>query len=147
VSAPGGFERVAIIGVGLVGGSMAASLKRRANAPFVVGIDTDEVALRYAVEHGALDEGARAGSGAAARWLGPDGVDLVVIATPARYAASWLEQLGRGGYTGAITDVASTKAGILAAARNTLAVIPWPAASAAASPQLERTSSMGPTGC
>ncbi len=54
-------------------------------------------------------------------WLGADGVDLVVIATPARFAAGWLEHLGASGYRGIVTDVASTKAGVLAAAGSALA--------------------------
>lgn len=116
MSAPGGFERVAIVGVGLIGGSMAASLKRLVDGPVVVGIDTHAEAIAYAIEHGIIDEGALADSASADAWLGAGGVDLVVIATPARHAASWLERLGASGYRGAITDVASTKAGVLAAA-------------------------------
>jgi len=121
VSVPGGFERIAIVGVGLIGGSMAASLGRLADKPVIVGIDTDAEALAYAVEHGILAQAALPDSAEAAAWLGPDGVDLVVIATPARRAASWLERLGASGFRGAITDVASTKAGVLAAAGVALA--------------------------
>lgn len=121
MSGPGGFDRVAIVGVGLIGGSLAAALKRLECAPFVVGIDTDAEALEFALTHGVVDEGSLADSDAASAWLGPEGVDLVVIATPARYAAGWLERLGRSGYLGAITDVASTKAGVLGAARTALA--------------------------
>jgi prephenate dehydrogenase len=121
VSAPGGFERIAIVGVGLIGGSMAASLGRLSRPPVVVGIDTDRDALDYAVEHGILSLGALPDSKEAAEWLGPEGVDLVVIATPARRAAGWLERLGSSGFRGSVTDVASTKAGVLAAAGIALA--------------------------
>ncbi len=55
MSAPGGFERIAIVGVGLIGGSMAASLMRLPGGPIVVGIDTDVAALEYAVEHGIIE--------------------------------------------------------------------------------------------
>ena len=120
MSAPGGFRSVAIIGVGLMGGSIAAALKRLPDAPRVVGINRGAETLSYASEHGIIDEGALVGTDAASRWLGPHGVDLVIIATPARFASEWLETLGSAGYRGVVTDVASTKAGVLAAARAAL---------------------------
>jgi len=116
VSTPGGFRTVAIIGVGLIGGSIAAALKRLPDAPRVVGVNRGPDALTYAVEHGMIDDGALVDSDAAAQWLGPDGVDLVVVATPARLVADWLQRLGDSGFRGVITDVASTKAGVPAAA-------------------------------
>ena len=120
MSTPGGFRSVVIIGVGLIGGSIAAALKRLPDAPRVVGINRGPQTLEYATEHCIIDEGALVGTDAAARWLGPEGVDLVIIATPARFAAEWLETLGSAGYRGVVTDVASTKAGVLAAARAAL---------------------------
>ena len=103
-----------------MGGSIAAALKRLPDAPRVVGINRGAETLSYASEHGIIDEGALVGTDEAAKWLGPDGVDLVIIATPARFAAQWLETLGSAGYRGVVTDVASTKAGVLAAARAAL---------------------------
>jgi prephenate dehydrogenase len=121
VSSPGGFSTVCIVGVGLIGGSMAAALKRLPDPPRVMGINRGPEALKYALEHGMIDEGALIDSDAAARWLGADGADLVVIATPARFAPEWLQRLGDSGYRGVVTDVASTKAGVLAAAGTALA--------------------------
>jgi prephenate dehydrogenase len=120
VSAPAPFRTVAIIGVGLIGGSMAAALKALPDPPRVLGIDTDQEALAYAVEHGVIDEGAMPEGEKAVEWLSDGDVDLVVIATPARRAGEWLERLGAAGFAGVITDVASTKAGVLAAARSAL---------------------------
>ncbi len=120
MSFPGGFERIVVVGVGLIGGSIGAALKRLPEGPRVMGIDTDEAALSYAVEHGVIDEGSLPDGADASAWLGPDGADLVVIATPARFAARWLERLGTSGFAGAVTDVASTKSGVLAAARSAL---------------------------
>ena len=120
MSVPGGFRTVAVIGVGLIGGSMAAALKALDDAPRVLGIDTDEAALEYAVANGIIDAGEAADSPTADEWLAGGGIDLVVIATPARFAAGWLERLGSAGYSGVVTDVASTKAGVLAAARAAL---------------------------
>ena len=115
-----GIESVAVVGVGLIGGSFAAALKRLPDAPRVVGVDVAEDAIVFAVENGIVDEGALADSDAARGWLGAAGVDLVVIATPARHAGAWLSELGAGGFGGLVTDVASTKAGVLAAVRESL---------------------------
>jgi len=114
------FPSVAVIGVGLIGGSFAAALKRLEPAPRVVGIDVDASALRYAIEHGVIDDGSLPDGLGAQAWLTEKGVDLVVLATPARFAEAWLGVLGARGYAGIVTDVASTKAGVLAAVRDTL---------------------------
>jgi prephenate dehydrogenase len=118
--AAGGFSTVAVVGVGLIGGSFAAALRRLDPAPAVYGIDVDLASLDYALGHGIVDEAALADSDAANTWLGADGVDLVVIATPARHAAEWLHRLGASGFRGIVTDVASTKSGVLQAVRREL---------------------------
>jgi prephenate dehydrogenase len=120
MSAPGGFGSVAIIGVGLIGGSIAAALKQMPDAPRVVGINRGAETLEYAMDHGMIDAGALIGSPEMYEWLGPQGVDLVIVASPAHLVGSWLETLGSTGYTGVVTDVASTKSGVLAAARAAL---------------------------
>lgn len=120
MSSPVAFKRVAIVGVGLIGGSVAAALKRLSEPPAVVGIDVDAAALRHALEHGLLDDASLPDGPGAATWLGCEGVDLVVLATPARFVGSWLERMGAGGFTGVITDVASTKSGVLAVAGTAL---------------------------
>jgi prephenate dehydrogenase len=121
--ATGGFHSVAIVGVGLIGGSFAAGLKRMPHGPRVVGIDVDPASLALALERGIIDEGALPDDPAAREWLGANGVDLVVLATPARFVEGWLRTLAEHGYPGVVTDVASTKSGVLAAVR---AVLPDP---------------------
>lgn len=111
------FERVCVVGVGLIGGSIAAALHALDEPPVVLGVDTDDAALEEALTRGIVDHAARADSDEAAAWLSPGGADLVVLATPARNAAEWLAILGSTGYPGVVTDVASTKAGVVAAAR------------------------------
>ncbi|MEI7814405.1 MAG: prephenate dehydrogenase/arogenate dehydrogenase family protein [Coriobacteriia bacterium] len=118
--ASAGFRTVAIVGVGLIGGSIAAALRRLDDAPDVVGVDVDPVALKYAIENDIIDDGSLPGGLGAQSWLADGGVDLVVLATPAHLAGEWLEVLGRQGYTGTVTDVASTKSSVLAAARELL---------------------------
>lgn len=117
---PGGFRSIAVVGVGLIGGSMAAGLKRLADSPRVVGIDTDAVSLKVAVERGIIDEASLPDGLGAQTWLGADGVDLVVLATPARNVTDWLETLASRGFRGVVTDVASTKSGVLRAVRDEL---------------------------
>lgn len=114
------FSSVAIIGVGLVGGSFAAALKRLESPPLVWGIDTDAAALAWAVRAGFLDDSAMPGSEKTTRWLGPDGADLVVLAAPAARVVEWVELLGTLGYRGVVTDVASTKAAVIEAAERYL---------------------------
>lgn len=116
-----GFSRIIVVGVGLIGGSLAAAVRALAEAPPVLGVDTDEEALAWAVEHGVLDEGLSPEAAEAAGWLAGGPADLVVLATPAAAAEEWLRRLGEVGYRGTVTDVASTKTGVTAAARAWLA--------------------------
>jgi prephenate dehydrogenase len=113
------FDRVVIVGVGLIGGSLALALRALDPAPYVTGIQRDAEARAWALAHGVLDEA-----------LPPEGertdrallaADLVVLGTPARAERQWLERLGDLGFRGVVTDVASTKAGVVATAKRSLA--------------------------
>lgn len=106
------FAHVAIIGVGLIGGSLAAALRALPEAPRVTGIDASDKTLASALERGVVDETVPVAEADTALLA----ADLVVIATPARAAESWLHRLGELGYAGIVTDVASTKSAIVAAA-------------------------------
>ena len=112
----GSFERVVIIGVGLIGGSLGAALKALPDAPYVTGVARDERTRQVALERSVVDE-ALAPADADAALLA---ADLIVIATPVSAAGEWLERLGRLGYAGVVTDVASTKAAITADAARLL---------------------------
>jgi prephenate dehydrogenase len=113
---------VLVIGVGLIGGSMAAALKDIvADArPFVRGIDVDASTVRRALEQGWLDEGGTPDDERVDRWLDDAVTDLVVLAMPARGAEDWFARIGASGYRGAVTDVASTKGVIVEAAERSL---------------------------
>lgn len=106
-SAPSGFERTTIVGVGLIGGSLGLALKRAGLSREVMGVGHRESTLRKAEELGAVD-----------RWTleakaGVAEADLVVLCTPvglvAEMAAKALPAMKRGTV---LTDVASTKASI-----------------------------------
>jgi prephenate dehydrogenase len=110
------FEHVAVVGVGLMGGSLGAALRALPDAPRVTGTDADEGALALALERGVLDDAVPVAAADAALLA----ADLVVVATPAAASAEWLERLGSVGYAGVVTDVASTKAAVVADARRLL---------------------------
>ena len=103
------FRRVVIIGVGLIGGSIAAALKQLDEAPEVYGIGPREDTLKAALAAGALDDYAVSDDPKADGWLAPGASDLVIIATPVSAAREWFERLEACRYDGIITDVASTK--------------------------------------
>ncbi len=49
-------KRIAIIGLGLLGGSLARALKTCADAPYVIGYDIDKQTLAYGKQQGFVDE-------------------------------------------------------------------------------------------
>lgn len=110
------FERVTIVGVGLIGGSIGLALRTLPEPPHVTGVDADAASLAIALERGAVDEACAPESADAALLAS----DLVVIATPVRAAEAWLRRLGELGYHGIVTDAASTKAAIVKAAARLL---------------------------
>jgi prephenate dehydrogenase len=109
--------KVALIGVGLIGGSFARAALAAGVATEVVGFDTDADALAAARRLGAVTSAA-ASPEAAVR-----GADLVVLAVPvgamAHVFAAIAPHLDRGAI---VTDVGSTKVGVVDAARAALGV-------------------------
>lgn len=51
------FNKVSIIGLGLIGGSLAVSLKNSAKVGEVIGIDNDKSTIGYALEQDIIDKG------------------------------------------------------------------------------------------
>lgn len=52
------FNKITIVGLGLIGGSLASALKESNQVGIVVGIDTDEDSIKYALDNGVVDEDA-----------------------------------------------------------------------------------------
>ena len=97
------FQRVTIIGLGLIGGSWALALKARGIAARRVGCDKPEV-LERALAAGMIDEGF-AGPREAIR-----GADLIILATPVGAILDLLPQIKQAADPRAlVTDVGSTK--------------------------------------
>lgn len=70
------FRRMAVVGVGLIGGSLAAACRKRGLAERLVGFDAEGSALQEALALGLVDEAGADAAAAAA------GADLVVLAVP-----------------------------------------------------------------
>lgn len=99
-------KRAAVIGLGLIGGSVARDLAAR--GVHVLGFDRDPATLAEALRDGGIHE--------ALTDLDAD-ADLVLIAVPVSAAAAVLRALGpRLRAAGLITDVGSTKESVIRAA-------------------------------
>ncbi|HEY6533995.1 MAG TPA: prephenate dehydrogenase/arogenate dehydrogenase family protein [Acidimicrobiales bacterium] len=92
-------RRALVVGVGLIGGSIGAALRRA--GWHVQGRDVDEAGLLQAVELGAIDE--------AAAVDGPVEVDLTFVATPVGAIADEVRR-ALADTTGLVTDAGSVKA-------------------------------------
>ena len=114
------FEKVVVVGVGLIGGSIAAAIKAQSPQTLVYGIDPVQSSLDAALASGALDEAALPEDPRVDMWITRGGSDLVVLAIPVFAAQEWFDRLADMQYDGVITDTASTKAVITSIAANTL---------------------------
>lgn len=96
-------SRIAIVGLGLIGGSLARALKHADAGPRIGAVDLDEKAVQSALDEQAID---------AAGGLSEvcSGADLVIIAAPPLAAPAILRELEKCTAPDAvITDVASVK--------------------------------------
>ncbi len=105
-------RRLVIVGVGLMGGSLAAALREAGFAERIVGVDADPAALEEARSRGLIDEarGLEAAVGDA---------DIVVLATPLGTLPDLLACVARGAAPEAIiTDMGSAKGPLAAIGRD-----------------------------
>jgi len=97
------FQRIAVLGSGLIGGSFALGLKKRGFSGEIVGCDRAEV-LEKARARGAIDRGVTE----VAEAVG--GADLVYLATPVVTILDLLPEVAKAAKPGAlVTDAGSTK--------------------------------------
>ena len=105
------FSRIAIVGVGLIGGSIAFAVRKAWPSIHIVGIDREaivDVAMARRAIHAAGKDVAAV-----------DGADLVVLAAPVRQNIELLrEAAAHVGPSTIITDVGGTKRSIVEAARS-----------------------------
>jgi cyclohexadieny/prephenate dehydrogenase len=102
------FERVAVVGLGLLGGSVAGAARERGVAARVVAVSRGRETAAAAVAAGLADEGTHElGAGVA-------GADLVVLCTPVFAMAEMLGRVGASLAEGAlVTDVGSVKGALV----------------------------------
>lgn len=119
-------ERITIIGLGLIGGSVALAARRAMPKVALRAVDTSPDTIAYALAHGIVDEALRPDDARDAGWftgadaLPAEGRDLVVLAAPPVQTAGWLALLAGLGYGGLVTDVCSTKHLVVSAAREAM---------------------------
>lgn len=105
---------LAVVGVGLIGGSFAAALRRAGQVGRVLGVGRNVQSLSRACEMGLIDDVASAAQAAAQ-------ADLIMLAVPVGAMAAVLREMRPHLKPGAvITDAGSTKAEVVQAAREAL---------------------------
>ncbi len=101
------FDSLAIVGVGLIGGSVGLAAKARGAARHVLGIGRNSEPLERARALGAIDE-------FTTDLAGVRGADLIVVCSPVDLIAKQVLDAARHAKPGAIfTDAGSTKANIV----------------------------------
>jgi prephenate dehydrogenase len=107
--------KLALIGVGLLGGSFARAALAAGAFERVAAFDTDPRALTTAQALGAIHDAAPSPAAAV------DGADVVLLAVPVGSMADAMAAIApRLSATAVVTDVGSTKASVIAAARAAL---------------------------
>ena len=113
------FQRMVVIGLGLIGGSLARAAKARGLVATVVGCDERPGPLEEGRRLGLIDESEPDAARAVA------GADLVVLAVPVRANRAVLEQIRDALPKEAVlTDVGSVKGGFVADVRGVFGELP-----------------------
>ena len=102
------YKKIAIIGLGLMGGSLAAACRRKFPKSRIIGISRSHEALALARKKKWVHEATRD------VMLGVRGADLIVLCTPVDVFLSYLKAIDRVCAKGALVmDVGSVKASVL----------------------------------
>jgi prephenate dehydrogenase len=106
-------DKLAIVGTGLIGGSLALALKQAGAVGEVLGVGRSAASLELAKQRGLIDR--------AVDWAQAGQADCILLALPVGETEAVLKNLAPHLKTGAIvTDAGSTKANVVAAARTIL---------------------------
>ena len=119
--APHGFDHIVVVGLGLIGASLAAAISKSDPDVEVFGVDVDSQTCGEAISRGWVANACAPESEAFSDFV-KDRADLVVLATPVAAVDDYLRLLRDWDYRGVITDTLSTKAHILAA---TAEILPY----------------------
>lgn len=108
-------DKIAIFGVGLIGGSFALALRQAGAVRHVVGVGRRRTSLERALALGIIDEIASSVADAVA------GADLVLLAAPVAQTENILREITPLlGASTVVTDAGSTKSDVVAAARKAM---------------------------
>ena len=109
------FERLALIGCGLMGGSFALALRQAGLVSQVAGFSASEATRQKALMLGVIDSACSSAAEAV------QGSDLVLVAVPVRATEDTLRTIDPVlSHDALLMDVGSTKGDVVAAARKTL---------------------------
>lgn len=104
--------KIAVIGVGLIGGSLALKLRENNFASEIIGIDKSEIHQKEALELGIIDKVENLKKGI-------ENAQLIILAIPVDATVKVLPQvLDLISENQTVMDVGSTKSGIVAAIKN-----------------------------
>lgn len=118
------FEKVCVIGLGLIGASLAQAIKNNSLSNKLVAVDRYEPSITAAIEQGLLDAGSSSLSEVVS------GCDLIVIAVPVQAVQTVFTEIKAAMESGQlsddciITDVCSTKVNVIAAAKEVFSSFP-----------------------
>ncbi len=98
------FNKIAIVGVGLIGGSLALALRQQDAASVLVGVENNATSARWALDNGLVDEIAG---------QVPDDATLVALCVPSDLVSAWVVKLAK--HQAAVFDVGSVKGPIVSA--------------------------------
>ena len=113
-------KNVLLIGLGLIGGSLALALKKADPSITIVGADIDSNTIKSAIAKKIIDESVENSNLASVINNSSAEIDLIVLCIPVEAYPSYFEMIEACKYKGIITDVGSTKAAGIKYANQTL---------------------------
>ena len=109
------FNHMAIVGMGLIGASIAGAVRKSLPECEIVGVDIDDATREKALERHIADAMYAPDDPQLKDYLSST-CDLVVLATPVEEDEPYFRLIAESGYQGIVTDTSSTKARIVAMA-------------------------------
>ena len=106
------FNKILIIGLGLIGGSLALALKKVYPTTTIIAADSDSETIATAENKQIIDAGIDVSDNEYSKVidiLSSDEIDLIVLSIPVEVYPTWFKVICESGYSGMITDVGSTK--------------------------------------
>lgn len=113
------FQKIAVVGLGLIGSSFCAALKRIRPEVTLFGVDASQTAVDIAKDKGWIDDGCLPGEPGFKRFV-MDSCDLVLMAVSVDVVEGYFANLRDWGYTGLVSDTASTKSRIISLSHEVL---------------------------